>query len=529
MQAMKDHKDFDNWYKTKITENDQDPPEGAWQNIADELDVNDVWNRISVELDSPRGWSASKAIYYSIPVLLLFLFSGGAYYYFNRTSDLTPIPTHLAAEVEEVKGVEEVEDARNVGDDIQDVPKVGGDTEAKPRSSETLVVGDGNEKKTATAETLVAGNVKEENPATTETLVPRTTETLVPRTTETLVAGHDNEEKTARAETLVAAKAETLVPRTTETIIAGHGEDIEHLRKVDDVRIVGHDNEEKAGKAETLAAEGDSKENPATTGTFVSGTTETLVTTPSKRLIAAARNHAGIATVIVPDSMLSIYPVTVTLHPDSLGWFAVAEAHQKLMYEKTIEFGLTASVKNTWLLNRMTLLGLERHTLNTTVPDFGKDIGMAFAYNFSRAFSAQAEGMFISEAGQRYKEYRNGKYVDREADLRYYTLNLLLKYNRNRVLLLNGHTIVGGLYASRLNQATETINGRVSQSSAYEDYNYGVIFGYEYNRFVMPNLVVTSGLRVSYGFPNIDERLFSKTFTGSFDLNVAVKYRFKGR
>jgi hypothetical protein len=495
---MKDDKDFDNWYKTKITENAQDPPEEAWQNIADELDVNDVWHRISVELDSPRGWSPSKAIYYSIPVLLLFLFSGVAYYYFNRTPDLMPTSTELAAKEVEELNEENPAAARTL---------VPGTTEILvPRKAETLVPtttaeGD-SEEKTAKAETLVAGDDNEEKPATAGTLRSGKAEPLVPAPTQALVVEDDKEEK--------PVTARTLVPATTETL-AAEGNNQEKPATAGTL---------VSGTTETLAAEDDNEENPATAGTLIPRRTESLVP------------RAGIPAVIMPDSMLNVYPVTVTLHPDSIESISVAHAPQRLMHDKTIEFGLTASVKNTWLLNRLTLLGLERHTLNTTVPDFGKDIGMVFAYNFSRAFSAQAEGMFISESGQRYKEYRNGKYVDREADLHYYTLNLLLKYNRNKAsqaVLLNGHSIVGGLYASRLNKATETINGQITRSNAYEDYNYGVILGYEYNRFVTPHLLITSGLRVNYGFPNIDERLFLKTFTGSFDLNIAVKYRFKTR
>ena len=175
------------------------------------------------------------------------------------------------------------------------------------------------------------------------------------------------------------------------------------------------------------------------------------------------------------------------------------------------------------------LAGLEKNTLTTTLPDFGKDLGMVFVYNFSPAFSAQAEGMFISEAGQRYKEYHNGKYVTRDVDLRYYTLNVLLKYNRSKAIYglpISGHGVIGGLYAGMLNKATENIGGKnFDKSSAYEKVNYGIILGYEYNRYVLPNLVLSSGLRLNYGFPNIDTNLFSRTFTGSLDLNIAVRYR----
>ena len=98
---MEDHRDFYDWYKTKITENDQDPPQDAWQNIADELDTNDVWDRIAVELDRPSGW-LSKATYYALPALLLLLLSGGAYYYFNNTNHFSGETTGIAINKDEI-------------------------------------------------------------------------------------------------------------------------------------------------------------------------------------------------------------------------------------------------------------------------------------------------------------------------------------------------------------------------------------------------------------------------------------------
>jgi hypothetical protein len=137
--------------------------------------------------------------------------------------------------------------------------------------------------------------------------------------------------------------------------------------------------------------------------------------------------------------------------------------------------------------------------------------------------------MFVSEMGQRYNEYRNGKYVNREIDLRFFTANLLLKYSRNRILhgqFLNAHGIIGGIYTRGLNNATQTINGQTTDARVnYSRYDYGMILGYEYNRYLFTNFVITSGLRVNNGFPDIDANSWSRTATGSFDLNIAVKYR----
>lgn len=57
---MEKQSDFFEWYKRKVTDNPQDPPADAWQNIADELDVNDVWDKVAARLDHPGGWFYQK-------------------------------------------------------------------------------------------------------------------------------------------------------------------------------------------------------------------------------------------------------------------------------------------------------------------------------------------------------------------------------------------------------------------------------------------------------------------------------------
>lgn len=513
-QTMEENKNFDNWYKKRITENLTEPPTDAWENISDELDTLEVWDRLSQQLDTPGGWPAAKSLYYAVPVALLLFLSGGIIYYYYNTVD--PAPFTPAAVEEEITaahpGIKESPLRDNTGE------KSAKDQRTEGATRQHTVQGD-NGKATASADVNARSGqrtmetARKETSATAETRVKETDATA-----ETFSADNDH-----RDQELIAAadKTATRDPGETDRYVQddGHAEKTPDEKNAD-TEARSQSRIEHAGTDE----EKDSKEAIDKTNTAV---TKTVPVTISDD-IAVAGKGGSVVSLVVPDSMLTIYPVDASILPVSP---VDVEVHrqEKPLYKKSIEFGVTASAKNTWLLNRTTLMGLEKHTLNTTLPDFGKDVGMVVTYHFSRRWSAQAEGLFLSELGQRYQEYRNGKYVDREVDLRYYTMNLVMKYHRNTIVgaaPVNGHALIGGIFAGRLQRASEVINDNATDNGYnYTQVNYGLLAGYEYNRYVFKNLVFTTGLRINYGLPNIDALGYSRTATGSFDVNVALKYR----
>ena len=48
--------EFENIVSNKLNQLDENPPSGVWDNISDELDLQDVWNNISNELDVQEVW-----------------------------------------------------------------------------------------------------------------------------------------------------------------------------------------------------------------------------------------------------------------------------------------------------------------------------------------------------------------------------------------------------------------------------------------------------------------------------------------
>lgn len=420
---MEEHKDFLNWYKTKVTQNLEEPPPQVWEKIADELDTNDVWTRIAADLDTRSGWFPQRVLYASLALVLLLFMAGGSYYYFRN----------------------------NDGDSSQTVSLR---TDTKHRT-----------------------NATEQN------------------------------EQTSRDKN----KSE----RDVNHAGSSNENDADHNR----TRSSGEIEQRNSGRINRRQA------------TVITQAQSLFHSTERSGIIAvgdAGTDRVSLSRVVLPDSMLTV-AVGRTALPGILRKLPILPDDDSQTFRKSFLFGITASAKNTWLLNRQTLSGLEKKTLHNTRLDFGKDLGVVIAYDFSPLFALQAEGNFLSDMGQRYEEYRNGKYVEREIDLTYYNANLMLKYSPHKYshgFAGSAHAITGGFFYSLLKNSFENIDGRPAVAS--DDYvsdDYGAIIGYEYNRYLGERFEFTTGLRMNLGFRDIGTDPWFRTTSGSFGLNVAIKYR----
>lgn len=71
---MAENKDkFTEWYKQKIESNPYDPPESVWNNIHDELDIENVWQRITYELHHEKRKVLQRTIPYAAAAAILLL------------------------------------------------------------------------------------------------------------------------------------------------------------------------------------------------------------------------------------------------------------------------------------------------------------------------------------------------------------------------------------------------------------------------------------------------------------------------
>jgi hypothetical protein len=449
---MKEEKDFLQWYQNKIRENAQDPPEDAWDNISDRLDIKDVWGRVSEELDQKDRMLSGKAkVYYATMVLLLLVMIGGVigtvkFGNFGFNEPLSSIENKHKGNSSKIA---EEEILKNI-----DQKKL------NTENTDSL---------NKSAESLTKKERKKENISNDH---------------------HKNDQKIAHNQS--APKQELKM----KNFLKG-GDHSTHSSEGTEEMLVNNDqaNFEKA---------------------FSDIDSDQKIAFLKPRYSPLSFSLPGISMSIADSATFSERMLT----PSNT---ETAEQDHKDRTKGAIKIGLTASVKNTWLLNKATYSGLEKNTLHTTVPDFGKDIGVLLDYTVSEKLGVSGEAI-IAEMGQKYKEYRHGKYVTREVNLKYYTFNLLLKYKINRFLGERGSDIVIGGYGSALSSAHEVINDEaIDQKNQFSTHDFGAVIGYEFNREVLKNVIFTSGLRFNYGFRNV--YIEEITSTGSLALNFAIKYK----
>lgn len=195
---------------------------------------------------------------------------------------------------------------------------------------------------------------------------------------------------------------------------------------------------------------------------------------------------------------------------------------------RIVDVGFVYGYKNTWLLNHETRKGLDPTKLGNTVLTFHYDIGASSTWAINGKPAIGIEFLWRSETGQKYQQYINASFVDKEINLRYMKLQSYYIYDYKNI---PGQSLIGG-YVAKLDIGEETQGEKkFNVNQNYSDYDYGVFLGYEINIPVYNKLVFTPGLRVSYNLVNIfegDDNIpgyLKNTKNLSAGFNLAVSYR----
>ena len=73
--------DFNQWYKKSIENQPEDPPEGLWESIQNDLDINDVWARLETDIGTPKRTMLPLLL--TIAASFLFIVFLGSLFYLN--------------------------------------------------------------------------------------------------------------------------------------------------------------------------------------------------------------------------------------------------------------------------------------------------------------------------------------------------------------------------------------------------------------------------------------------------------------
>ena len=192
------------------------------------------------------------------------------------------------------------------------------------------------------------------------------------------------------------------------------------------------------------------------------------------------------------------------------------------------DVGFSYSYKNTWLLNYETKNGLNPTKLGNTLLTFHQDLGILSTVAIRGQHFIGLEFLWRSGTGQKYQQYINASYVDRNIKLDYVKLQAYYIWDHRRI---PGQTIIGG-YTAKLKLAEDT-RGKVTfnVNDEYRNLDYGLLLGYQFNIPLKNRIFISPGFRVTCDFINIYEGYaeafnpFKKTNNIAAGINLSISYR----
>ncbi|HSV76607.1 MAG TPA: outer membrane beta-barrel protein [Bacteroidales bacterium] len=203
---------------------------------------------------------------------------------------------------------------------------------------------------------------------------------------------------------------------------------------------------------------------------------------------------------------------------------------------RNISFGFAAGIKNTWLFNNETFLGLEGYNGHRTEVSFVPDFALSLRYRFRPQWAIEAGFTFNSNVEQTYYQFIHGRFGRKDVSLNYIHGEILANYLSKRSWMLGQNSIrlnsVLGFYFAGLNNAYESIRGeKFDITQKYQNMDFGLIIGQNVDIELAGNFTLSPGIRLTWGLPNIHTRMpdipefMWRTLNRSFEFRVAVMYR----
>ncbi|MCF6365317.1 MAG: hypothetical protein L3J35_03860 [Bacteroidales bacterium] len=197
------------------------------------------------------------------------------------------------------------------------------------------------------------------------------------------------------------------------------------------------------------------------------------------------------------------------------------------------EIGITYSYNNTWLLNNNTRNSFVSTSLISTSATFSHNYGITANYNLSQTNALNSELYLNSETRQRYETYYEGKYYNKEIDLKYSKFTLLYQHNfiKNNYNNSPKSMVKAGFYVSQLVSMTKYVNNKIaSVKKEYSNYDYGIKAAIGKEKEI-DKMIIAYGINAEYGLKNIftENKKIKKTFnkTKNSSIGIYLVFRYK--
>lgn len=203
--------------------------------------------------------------------------------------------------------------------------------------------------------------------------------------------------------------------------------------------------------------------------------------------------------------------------------------------QPAVFFGASLFLFNNWLINSKTLNGLGSNDLVQTVFDFSTPTGFVFGINPGNRSGFQIEWIPNARTGQSYYNYTDGEYQLSTVRLTYHHLNLIHKFkwqNHNGKTYRSGNLLTGTNLRFLQAAVEKTGNTYRNISSGFNNDDFGIYIGYEYERLFLTNFIFSASIVSNIGLSDIRKRDFSvpgyfnRTQNFSLGLNAGIRYAF---
>lgn len=216
----------------------------------------------------------------------------------------------------------------------------------------------------------------------------------------------------------------------------------------------------------------------------------------------------------------------VVNHPDTLLGVAQPEIIQIAQDSnhsvlKFASIGLNAAIKNSWLLNNETRAAFKDDGLADAQLTLTKDIGVSVQWETQRNQKLQASYFFISENAQLYNQYIEARYTKKTLQLDYQKLAVEfiqpIKFTRSHLIL--------GSYIGNIRSVEEIVGeNSTNYTKDYQKWEYGVILGLQYEILLTKKISLQPAIRLQYGLNNIfkGDNLTPAGFNSTHPVNAGV-------
>lgn len=197
------------------------------------------------------------------------------------------------------------------------------------------------------------------------------------------------------------------------------------------------------------------------------------------------------------------------------------------IYARRIYVGINAGFKKQGMINFINKNSVLAKYKQTNYLDFGQTYGATVGLIVSDKFNVETNVNFNSTAGYKRDFSFEGNTVKEDLNLNYTSISILAKKMANKSTFDNkkySSNFIAGIYGSYL--TSSNVNGVAITD--YKKSDFGIVLGFEQDRYLTKSLIITPSIRFNQGLMNISKTNTHYNSSRNFSLafNLGIKYIF---